>query len=242
MLGSTGCAAVMVGRAAQGNPWAIAEIMGDDDAASPTRDEVAAELLLFIEETERELGEKRASGFLKKFYAWYLGRGRFPKPFKQELVQLDSLREVERRLLAAAPGAARIVESLRGERSDESSSSFPSQPTEGDRQGSRSEPRSGRARRAPGREGPSPPPRRRYPQARGSEPRSGRARRAPGREGGTTRKLARQPEKSRHLHLAPWRWSQASAGSSPCSSPTSLAPPGSASGSEPSGSRCSSTR
>ncbi len=119
VLGSTGCAAVMVGRAAQGNPWAIAEIMGDDDAASPTRDEVAAELLLFIEETERELGEKRASGFLKKFYSWYLGRGRFPKPFKQELVQLDSLREVERRLLAAAPGAPRIVDNLRGERNDE---------------------------------------------------------------------------------------------------------------------------
>src|SRR5436309_14998975 len=25
--------------------------------------------------TVRELGEKRASGFLKKFYGWYLGRG-----------------------------------------------------------------------------------------------------------------------------------------------------------------------
>ena len=34
----------------------------------------------------RELGEQRAFGFLKKFYGWYLGRGRFPRPFKQELV------------------------------------------------------------------------------------------------------------------------------------------------------------
>ena len=37
-----------------------------------------AELLLFMRETVRELGEQRASGFLKKFYGWYLGRGRFP--------------------------------------------------------------------------------------------------------------------------------------------------------------------
>ena len=54
----------------------------------------------------RELGERRATGFLKKFYGWYLGRGRFPRPFKQELVQLETLDEVETRLLAAAPGAA----------------------------------------------------------------------------------------------------------------------------------------
>ena len=93
----------MVGRAAQGNPWVLREIMGDD--SEPSREEVVAELLLFIRETVRELGEQRASGFLKKFYGWYLGRGRFPRPFKQELVMLPSLDEVEARLLAAAPGA-----------------------------------------------------------------------------------------------------------------------------------------
>ena len=130
VLGTTGCAAVMVGRAAQGNPWAIAAIMGDDDAATPTRDEAAAELLLFIEETARELGEKRASGFLKKFYAGTWG-GTIPEAVQAGLVQLDSLREVERRLLSAAPGAAHIVESLRGERRGEVPSSFPSRPTAG---------------------------------------------------------------------------------------------------------------
>ena len=63
----------------------------------------------------RELGERRASGFLKKFYGWYLGHGRFPKPFKQEIVQLASTEEVVTRLLAAAPGAAEIVERLEAE-------------------------------------------------------------------------------------------------------------------------------
>jgi tRNA-dihydrouridine synthase B len=114
VLATTGAAAVMVGRAAQGNPWALSEIVGDD-APEPTREEVAAELILFVRETVRELGERRATSFLKKFYGWYLGRGRFPRPFKQELVQLDSTAEVETRLLAAAPGARNVLERLEDE-------------------------------------------------------------------------------------------------------------------------------
>jgi nifR3 family TIM-barrel protein len=114
LLTRTGCAAVMVGRAAQGNPWALREIV-DGPGEPPSREEVVAELLLFVRETARELGEHRATGFLKKFYGWYLGRGRFPRPFKQELVQLATLEEVEARLLAAAPGASEVLERLEGE-------------------------------------------------------------------------------------------------------------------------------
>jgi len=111
ILATTGAAAVMVGRAAQGNPWALREMI-DAEPAEPSCEEVVAELLLFMRETARELGEQRAHGFLKKFYGWYLGRGRFPRPFKQELVQLDTLADVERRLLAAAPGAADVLARL----------------------------------------------------------------------------------------------------------------------------------
>ena len=114
VLATTGAEAVMVGRGAQGNPWALEEIV-DGDSTAPSREEVAAELVLFIREAVRELGERRASSFLKKFYGWYLGHGRFPKPFKQELVLLESTEEVERRLLAAAPGALEILERLEAE-------------------------------------------------------------------------------------------------------------------------------
>jgi tRNA-dihydrouridine synthase B len=114
VLETTGAEAVMVGRGAQGNPWVLREIV-DGDASEPTREEVVAELVLFIRETVRELGERRASGFLKKFYSWYLGRGRFPRPFKQELVVLGSTEEVERRLIAAAPGALPLLERLEDE-------------------------------------------------------------------------------------------------------------------------------
>ncbi len=117
VLAATGAAAVMVGRGAQGNPWALREII-DGAPSEPSREEVAAELILFVRETVRELGERRASGFLKKFYGWYLGRGRFPKPFKQELLQLDTADEVVTRLYAAAPGSAAIVERLERELPD----------------------------------------------------------------------------------------------------------------------------
>jgi nifR3 family TIM-barrel protein len=117
VLDATGAAAVMVGRGAQGNPWAIREIVFGD-AEQPSREEVAAELIVFIRETVRELGERRASGFLKKFYGWYLGHGRFPRPFKQEIVMLHSTEDVVTRLLAAAPGAAELVERLEAELPD----------------------------------------------------------------------------------------------------------------------------
>jgi len=111
ILATTGAAAVMVGRAAQGNPWALREII-DGDGTAPTREEVVAELLLFVRETVRELGEHRGTGFVKKFYGWYLGHGRFPKALKQELVQLPTIADVEQRLLDVAPGAAAVLERL----------------------------------------------------------------------------------------------------------------------------------
>jgi tRNA-dihydrouridine synthase B len=117
VLAATGAEAVMVGRGAQGNPWALREIV-DGDVAEPSREEVAAELILFVRETARELGERRAAGFLKKFYGWYLGRGRFPKQFKQELVRLETTDEVVTRLFAATPEAAEIVARLEADLPD----------------------------------------------------------------------------------------------------------------------------
>jgi len=111
VLATTRAAAVMVGRAAQGNPWALREIL-EGDRPEPSREEVVAELILFMRETVRELGEHRATGFLKKFYGWYLGHGRFPRAFKAELTQLPTIAEVESRLLAAAPGARFVLARL----------------------------------------------------------------------------------------------------------------------------------
>src|SRR3989440_8001602 len=46
VLATTGAAAVMVGRGAQGNPWALKEIL--EETPQPTREEVVAELVLFM--------------------------------------------------------------------------------------------------------------------------------------------------------------------------------------------------
>jgi tRNA-dihydrouridine synthase len=113
VLAETGAAAVMVGRAAQGNPWVLQEI-ADGDAPAPSQAEVAAELVHFVRETARELGERRASGFLKKFYGWYL-RGHFHKRLVQELVRLQTTEEIVRRVLAEAPGARELVDRLEAE-------------------------------------------------------------------------------------------------------------------------------
>ena len=61
LLDGTGCAAVMVGRAAQGNPWAVGEIAGAL-AGEPTPAQVVAALVLFMRATGVELGGQRATG------------------------------------------------------------------------------------------------------------------------------------------------------------------------------------
>ncbi len=55
VLEQTGAAAVMVGRGAQGKPWALREIAGGE-SWEPNRAEVIAELVRFMREVEREMG------------------------------------------------------------------------------------------------------------------------------------------------------------------------------------------
>jgi len=108
---TAGATAVMVGRAAQGNPWLLSEILSGEET-EPSQAEVAAELIYFMREVERELGEKRAQSFLKKFYGWYLRRGRFPRQLRRELVDARTLPAAEALLFSAAPGAEQLAAEL----------------------------------------------------------------------------------------------------------------------------------
>ena len=81
----------------------------------PTREEVAAELILFVRETVRELGERRATSFLKKFYGWYLGPRALPAALQ---AGARPARDDRRGRAAAAgrrPGAAEVLERLEQE-------------------------------------------------------------------------------------------------------------------------------
>jgi tRNA-dihydrouridine synthase len=106
-----GIAAVMIGRAAEGNPWLLSEILSGEPT-EPSQAQIAAELVYFMRETARELGDRRAGSFLKKFYGWYSRCGRFPRQLRRELVEAETLKDAERLLLAAAPGAEDLLARL----------------------------------------------------------------------------------------------------------------------------------
>ncbi len=110
-LVGAGAAAVMIGRAAQGNPWLLSEIL-NGEMSELSQAEIAAELVHFMREVTRELGERRAQSFLKKFYGWYLRRGRFSRQLRRELVDAETLAAVETLLFASAPGAEGFVAEL----------------------------------------------------------------------------------------------------------------------------------
>jgi tRNA-dihydrouridine synthase B len=103
VLDSTGAAAVMVGRGAQGQPWTLQE-MAERAAERPEPAEVVAELIRFMREVEREMGE-RAASFLRKFYGWYLRGMADAKSVKPELTSAATVAEAEAALLRFCPGA-----------------------------------------------------------------------------------------------------------------------------------------
>jgi len=80
----TGAAAVMLARGSLGNPWLFGELAGSR-RRPPTPDEVLDELAWVMERAVEHMGERRAVGFLRKFYPWYLGRLGGPAGVKEAL-------------------------------------------------------------------------------------------------------------------------------------------------------------
>jgi tRNA-dihydrouridine synthase B len=108
VLDETGAAAVMVGRGAQGRPWALRE-MADGRLPDPDRPEVIAELVRFMREVTREMGDERSVGFLRKFYGWYLRGMPAAKEVRARLMACTTVADAERVLLEACPEAAAAV-------------------------------------------------------------------------------------------------------------------------------------
>jgi nifR3 family TIM-barrel protein len=72
VMEETGCAAIAVGRASLGNPWVFGELLRGEVRPRPDLDETVAELTRFAADARAALGEERATGYLRKFYPWYL--------------------------------------------------------------------------------------------------------------------------------------------------------------------------
>jgi nifR3 family TIM-barrel protein len=111
VMALTGCTAVMIGRAAQGNPWIVRDLISGA-AKEPPAEERVAELVRFIREVQREMGEHRAGGFLRKFYGWYLRGPAFGRQLRREMMELGAPADVEARLLEQFPGALPHVDHL----------------------------------------------------------------------------------------------------------------------------------
>jgi nifR3 family TIM-barrel protein len=108
VLEQTGCAAIAVGRAALGNPWVFGDIVRGADRPRPSLDEVVDELTAFAADARLALGEQRATGYLRKFYPWYLAGYPVPAQDLSALLTLPTAEAAIARLreLAAAPAAA----------------------------------------------------------------------------------------------------------------------------------------
>jgi tRNA-dihydrouridine synthase B len=108
VLDETGAAAVMVGRGAQGRPWTLRELAAGG-TVQPSRAEVVAEMVRFMREVVREMGEERSVGFLRKFYGWYLRGLEGAKELRVALTQAPSVELAEAMLLDACPEARPLV-------------------------------------------------------------------------------------------------------------------------------------
>jgi tRNA-dihydrouridine synthase B len=108
VLEETGCAAIAVGRAALGYPWAFGDMLRGVPRRPPDIGEVVEELSGFAADVRRALGDGRACGYMRKFYPWYLAGHDVPQDELEGLLTDPTLDGALSRLraLAAAPAAA----------------------------------------------------------------------------------------------------------------------------------------
>ncbi len=97
MLKETGCAAVMIGRAAQGNPWIFSEVralLGNEIWTPPT----VPERMEMAEKHARRIclrwGERFGVPYLRKHMAWYLKGINGASMYRREIMAAESLPQV----------------------------------------------------------------------------------------------------------------------------------------------------
>jgi nifR3 family TIM-barrel protein len=108
VVGETGCAAVAIGRAALGDPWAYGRMATGRPGPELGPAEVVEEIARFSADARLALGPERADHYLRKFYPWYLAGWDLPRGELEALVTAPGADAALERLraLAAAPAAA----------------------------------------------------------------------------------------------------------------------------------------
>ncbi len=110
MIEETGCDAVLVARAAEGNPWLFAEIraaLAGEDYMPPTPRQRVETALRHFELEEQLHGARGGMLEMRKHIAWYISGMRGAARFRERINALESAEEVKRALLAFAEEAER---------------------------------------------------------------------------------------------------------------------------------------
>ena len=97
MLDETGCDAVIVGRAAQGNPWIVREIaaaMQGEKVPPPTPEERMEMAVRHFQLEAQLYGEKLAVLQMRKHIAWYVHGMKGASRFRERINQMNSAEEV----------------------------------------------------------------------------------------------------------------------------------------------------
>ncbi len=99
MLDETGCDGVMIGRAAQGNPWIFEELVAKSEGREwnkPTREEVAKMILRHAAMLIDCKGEYIGSREMRKHAAWYTKGYKGSSQFRGKLNEAESLEDLKR--------------------------------------------------------------------------------------------------------------------------------------------------
>lgn len=117
MMEETGCDAVMVGRAARGNPWIFREISHYLDTGErlprPDRQEIRKMILRHAELQTAYCGEETAMREMRKHVAWYTAGLPNSARLRGRVNEITSLAELERLLDTYFGGEAREGEAER---------------------------------------------------------------------------------------------------------------------------------
>lgn len=98
VMEQTGCAAVMIGRGALGNPWIFRAMATGLPSTRPDLPGVVEEIAAFADDARRVLGDRRAMHFMRKFYPWYLAGEPVAQADVAALMTLEDLDEALGRL------------------------------------------------------------------------------------------------------------------------------------------------
>lgn len=95
MLEETGCDAVMIGRAALGNPWIFRELTTSNTAPLPTPEERTQLILRHFTEHLQFVGDElRAIREMRQHLIWYSRGLNHAKLFREQILQLEDKQQV----------------------------------------------------------------------------------------------------------------------------------------------------